>query len=586
VNRGVTYWADEEDRRILFTAGSWLYALDADDGTPVSSFGVRGRVSLLEGLGRDTASLFVISNTPGAIYRDVLILGTRVSENAGAAPGHVRAYDVRTGRIEWTFHTIPQAGEYGHETWPRDAFRSIGGANAWAGMSVDHDRGIVFVPTGSAAFDFWGGDRKGENLFANTLLALDAATGDRLWHFQIVRHDLLDRDLPAAPNLVTVRRGGRRIDAVAQITKTGHVFLLDRETGQPLFPLDTVAVPPSDLRGEEAFPWQVLPRRPPPFARQVFDEEVVTDISPEAHAEVAARLRRVRTGGPFVPPSTQGTLVFPGFDGGGEWGGAAVDPRTSVLYVNANEMPWILTMVDLASEGVTQSAGGRLFAANCAVCHGTDRTGNATSNIPSLVGIGARSSEAGILRILERGQGVMPAFPHLALEERNTLARFLIEPDATKPALSRNTPDTLDVPYSHTGYNRFLDPGGYPAVKPPWGTLTAIDLDRGELLWQVPLGEVPELTERGIPKTGTENYGGPAFTAGGLIFIAASKDEHIRAFDAATGEELWKAKLPAGGYATPAVYEAAGRQYVVIAAGGGKMGTASGDAYVAFALPE
>ncbi|RMH60065.1 MAG: pyrroloquinoline quinone-dependent dehydrogenase [Bacteroidetes bacterium] len=591
VNRGVVYWADGPDRRILFTAGSWLYAIDATTGRPVPSFGTGGRVSLKEGLGRNADDLFVIANTPGALYRDLLILGSRVSENADAAPGHLRAYDVRTGALVWRFHTIPQPGEFGYDTWPEDAYTYIGGANAWAGMTVDPGRGWVFVPTGSAAFDFWGGNRKGQNLFANTLLALDAATGRRIWHIQIVRHDLWDRDLPAPPNLVTVTHGGRRIDAVAQITKSGHVFLLDRETGEPLFPVEEIPVPPSDLRGEAVWPTQILPTKPPPFARQVFTEDLITDRTPEAHAAVRSRWAQVRSGGPFTPPSTQGTVIFPGFDGGGEWGGAAFDPETGWLYVNSNEMPWILTMVDLAPTEDSRPPGARLYAANCAVCHGADRAGDTAGVIPSLRDLGDRLQPSDVAQILQRGQGVMPAFGHLTPAETEALIAFLFDPEAAHapPADPPEAPALTDpraVPYSHTGYNRFLDPDGYPAVKPPWGTLNAIDLNRGTLVWQVPLGEFEELTAQGLPKTGTENYGGPIVTAGGLIFIGASKDEYFRAFDKTTGEELWKVKLPAGGYATPATYALDGKQYVVIAAGGGKMGTPSGDAYVAFALPD
>ncbi|HEX7072374.1 MAG TPA: PQQ-binding-like beta-propeller repeat protein, partial [Rhodothermales bacterium] len=340
VNRGLVYWEDGDDRRILFTAGSRLYALDAQTGAPIPSFGENGWVSLHTGLGPLSEGRFVLSNTPGVVFEDLLVLGTRVSEDAAAAPGYVRAFNVRTGEIAWTFHTVPHPGEYGYETWPEDAYTRIGGANSWTGMSVDVERGLVFIPTGSAAFDFWGGNRKGANLFANSILALDARTGKRVWHYQVVHHDLWDRDLPAPPNLVTVERNGRRIDAVAQITKSGHVFVLDRELGQPLFPVVEKAYPPSDLLGEEAWPTQPLPLKPPPFARQVLREEDLTDISPEANAYVRERFKGLRSQGQFVPPSREGTVIFPGFDGGGEWGGAAFDSTTGILYVNANEMPW------------------------------------------------------------------------------------------------------------------------------------------------------------------------------------------------------------------------------------------------------
>ena len=590
VNRGLMYWEDGDDRRIFVGAGSRLFALDADTGTPVPSFGSNGSVSLHLGLGERSEGRFVLANTPGVIYKNLLILGTRVSENADAAPGHLRAFDVRTGELVWTFFTVPRPGEYGHHTWPEDAWGRIGGANSWAGMSLDRERGVVYIPTGSAAYDFYGGNRHGANLFGNSILALDAATGERVWHYQVVHHDLWDRDLPAPPNLVTVIRDGRRIDAVAQITKSGHVFVLDRELGQPLFPVVERPFPPSDLRGEEAWPTQPLPLIPPPFARQEFREEDVTDISPEAHGAVLARFRQVRSGGQFVPPSLEGTMIFPGFDGGGEWGGAAFDSSTGILYVNSNEMPWILTMVDVdppQEVGTSAPLGERLFLLNCAACHGANREGNVAAGFPPLLDLHERLEPQEVLDLLHSGRGVMPSFQQLSEQEQDALVAFLFELEVEEgEARGEGMPASmaLDVPYAHTGWIRFLDPDGYPAVKPPWGTLNAIDLNAGEILWSVPLGEFPELTERGIPRTGTENYGGPVVTAGGLIFIAASKDEHIRAFDKATGEELWKHKLPAGGYATPATYTVDGTQYVVIAAGGGKMETKSGDAYVAFRL--
>lgn len=585
VNRGVVYWEDGDDKRLLFTAGEHLYALDARTGRPIPTFGDGGSVSLKEGLGRDMTGLFISSNTPGAIYKDLLILGTRVSEELPAAPGHVRAYDVRTGAVRWTFHTIPQPGEFGYETWPAGAHEYTGGANAWSGITVDEARGMVFVPTGSASFDFWGGNRKGENLFANSILALNAETGERIWHFQVVRHDIWDRDLPAAPNLVTIERDGRRVDAVAQITKSGHVFVLDRETGASLFPLEEIRVPASDLKGEEAWPTQILPAKPAPFARQQLTEADLTDLTPEAHEAVLRRFRQVRSGGQFVPPSKEGTIIFPGFDGGGEWGGAGFDPTTGILYVNSNEMPWILQMMDLdeAASQKTFTLGPRVYAANCSNCHGFGREGAPAHNVPALLDVRARFNKEQVRQIVGSGRGFMPSFGHLTQGEVDALVAYLFDEE---PPETTQVKFDFAVPYNHMGYNRFLDPNGYPAVKPPWGTLNAIDLNRGEILWQVPLGELPELTAKGIPPTGTENYGGPVVTAGGLIFIGATKDEMFRAFDKDTGELLWETKLPAGGYATPATYEVNGRQYVVIAAGGGKMGTPPGDAYVAFALPE
>jgi quinoprotein glucose dehydrogenase len=590
VNRGVVFWEGGDDRRILVAAGQRLYALDARTGKPVPSFGANGSVSLLEGLGRDVSNLYVLSNTPGAIYKDVLIVGTRVSEGPDpSAPGHIRAYDVRTGKIRWTFKTIPSPGEFGYDTWPKDAWTRVGGANAWSGISVDAARGLVFLPIGSAAFDFWGGNRHGANLFANTVLALKADTGERVWHYQLVHHDLWDRDPPAAPVLVTVQRDGRRVDAVAQVTKSSHIFLFDREKGTPLFPIEERPVPPSDLKGEAAWPTQPLPLAPPPFSRQRLTEADLTTITPAAQASVLAQFRKVRSNGQFVPPSTQGTVIFPGFDGGGEWGGSAFDEGTGLLYVNGNEMPWILTMVELKKGGTgPAAAGSRTYDRSCAVCHGGDRKGDAMKVFPSLVDVSKRLTREQVEQIIQHGKGVMPSFGSLTTAERKTLVAFLFgdaERPLERPDEEEEKPEETAL-YSHTGYNRFLDPDGNPAVKPPWGTLNAIDLNKGTIAWTVTLGELPELTRRGIPQTGTENYGGPIATAGGLLFIGATKDEKFRAFDRSNGRVLWETSLPAGGYATPATFAVNGKQFVVIAAGGGKMGTRSGDAYVAFALPE
>jgi quinoprotein glucose dehydrogenase len=596
-NRGVVYWAEGGDRRILFTAGQRLYALDAPTGRPIMTFGDSGSVDLGVGLGRnvpvDSAESasegYVIATSPGIVFEDLLIQGTRVGEDEGAAPGHVRAYDVRTGRVRWTFHTIPQQGESGSDTWPNDAWKTAGGANSWPGMSVDTRRGIVYVPTGSASPDFYGGNRKGANLYANTLLALDARTGRPIWHFQTVHHDLLDRDLPAAPNLLTVRHEGRTIDAIAQITKTGFVFLFERETGRPLFPVEERPVPATDLNGEASWPTQPVPAKPAPFARQTMTEADLTDLSPAAHEAALRRFRKLRNDGLFTPPSLKGSIVLPGFDGGGEWGGAAVDREAGVLYVNASDVPWIAAMRPMtlgALGGLTLGSGADVYSAFCAGCHGADRRGDG-DRVPPLSGVGARLSAAQIQAVIARGRGFMPGFRDLPEPERAAVADYLlgrparIRPNAAAPSAGSSSAS----PYRFAGYERWKDPDGYPAIKPPWGTLSAIDLNTGDYRWRIPLGEFPALTAKGLAPTGTELYGGPIVTAGGLVFIAAAQDEKLRAVDKATGKLLWEAKLPAAGYATPSTYAVGGRQFVVIAAGGGKLGSKSSDTYVAFALP-
>jgi quinoprotein glucose dehydrogenase len=575
VNRGVVYWADADDRRILFSAGRRLYALDARTGRPIRTFGDSGSIDLAEGLSREIGDAYLVATSPGAIYKDLLIQGMRVGEDEGSAPGDVRAYDVRTGAIRWTFHTIPHPGEFGHDTWPPHAWRSAGGANSWAGMSVDTVRGIAYIPTGSATPDFYGGDRVGANLFANSLIALDAATGRRLWHFQTVHHDLWDRDLPTAPNFVTVVREGARVDAAAQITKSGFVFLFDRTTGKPLFDVRERPVPRSDLKGERAWPTQPIPVKPAPFARQSITEADVTDLK---------RFRALNQGGFYTPPSREGTIVLPGFDGGGEWGGAAVDPVSGVLYVNASDIPWIAAMREAAriqpSAGAPRG-GAAVYAEACAACHD-----NQTRGAPSLQGVTQRRSRDEVRGIIDWGRGAMPSFAGLARAEKRAVLEYLGYPPVPDTGAYpwERTVATI-APYEFVGYERWRDSSGYPAVKPPWGTLSAIDLNTGEYRWRIPLGEFADLKARGIPATGTELYGGPIVTRGGLVFIAASQDAKFRAFDKNTGVLLWEAELPAPGYATPSTYAVRGKQFVVVAAGGGKLGSKSSDTYVAFALP-
>lgn len=585
LSRGLAFWTDGAEKRLLVSAGSFLYCLNADTGRPFNSFGQEGRVDLHDGFGRDVSGLFISANTPGIVYKDKLIIGARVSEALGAIPGHIRAFNVKTGAIEWIFHTIPHPGEYGYETWPEDAWQKSGGANAWSGLSLDEERGIVFVPTGSAAYDFYGGDRLGENLFANSVLALNADTGERIWHYQTVHHDLWDRDLPCPPNLVTVEHNGKRIDAVAQVTKSSYIFLFDRETGEPLFPIEEVPAPPSDLEGEKAWPTQPIPTKPPPFSRNRLEEKDLSQRTPEAAIYAKTRWRKFREGPPFVPPSRQGSVIFPGFDGGGEWGGGAFDPETGNLYINASEMPWVIEMLPFDNESKTSliAHGKSLYQAHCLSCHGEDLKGGVSVyTTPSLLGLKERMTGDTLIRRLQTGMGAMPSFAYLSDKEMEAVGAFLLEkPDRPIASVRSDWP----YPYYMNGYKRFHDPDGYPAITPPWGTLNAINLNTGEISWKVTLGNHEELDSLGANPTGTENYGGPVVTAGGLIFIAATMDEKIRAFDKKDGKLYWEAPLPAAGFATPATYMVEGKQYVVIACGGGKLGKNSGDAYVAFALP-
>jgi len=584
-NRGLMYWSDGSEARIYVAARHQFYSLDAKTGLPVEGFGNSGSIDLRDGLGRPAETLSVGLTTPGVVYGDLLIIGSVVSEGLPSAPGDIRAYDARSGELRWSFHTIPHPGEPGYETWPEDAWKLVGGANSWPGMALDEERGLVYAGTGSAAFDFYGSNRAGDNLYANSILCLKADSGELVWHFQAVKHDVWDRDFPAPPSLVRVVRDGRLVDAVSQATKSGHLFVLDRETGESLFPLEEIDVPASDVPGEQLAAKQVLPLKPPPFARQELTEELLTNRTPEARRAVLERFHKIRSGPQFTPPSREGSVVFPGFDGAAEWGGQAYDPETGLYYVNANEMAWILRLVEREKlDGAV--TGKRLYQRSCAACHLDDLSG-APPEFPSLIDIGERSSREGILKTVREGAGRMPGFSHLGDDRVEAIVRFL----STGKEVDLGGADVEASPYeldfTHDGYNKFLDPDGYPAVAPPWGTLNAIDLDKGEIAWSIPFGEFPELAAEGVTNTGSENYGGPIVTASGLLFIGATNlDKKFRAFDKASGDLLWETTLPASGNSTPAMYELGGRQFVVIGAGGGKSGAPSGGTYVAFALPK
>lgn len=587
-SRGVSYWSDGDDQRIFYTIGATLWCLDAKTGAPKQDFGKNGQLDLHTGFPEIAQNKFIISNTPGTIFEDLIIMPVRVSEGADAAPGDIRAFNVRTGELEWTFHTIPYPGEEGYETFPPDAYENeyVGGANNWAGMAVDEKNGILFVPTGSTAYDFYGGNRKGQNLYANCLLALDARTGKRLWHFQTTHHDIWDRDLPAPPNLMTISRRGKAIEVVAQVTKQGYVFVFDRITGEPIFPIEEMPVAPSALDGEELWPTQPFPTKPAPFARQSSDL-TKEDISPYAlnREELIAEFERYDTE-IYAPGSLNGAVLLPGYDGGAEWGGAAADPE-GILYVNANEMAWIHRMMEAPKEEELSnlSPGQKLYSTYCIGCHSADRNGNAVSNYPSLVNIEERRDKQFVNEIIKNGKGMMPGFTTLSTSDVQSLVAYLFGDEKQEVGQSETSKQTW-LPYRSEGYNKFLDQNGLPAIGPPWGTLSAIDLNTGEYVWQIPLGHEPELKKKGIDNTGVENYGGPVVTASGLLFIAATKDGYFRAFDKLTGKLLWETKLPAASFATPATYMVNGKQYIVLACGGTKLGTPEGNCYVAFALPD
>ena len=688
--RGLTYWHEGNETRLFAGVMNYLYALDPATGKPIASFGEDGRVDLRKQLRGDYTQQSIALTSPGVIYKDLIIVGGRNPETHPAPPGDIRAFDVRTGALRWSFHTIPHPGEAGYETWPAEAWKKSGAANNWAGMTLDAAQGIIYVPTGSAVFDFYGADRVGDDLYANTLLALDAATGKRIWHFQGVHHDIWDRDFPSAPALVTLTRTGKRIDALAQTTKQGYIYLFDRTSGKPLFPIEELPYPASDVLGEVTSPTQPKPIAPEPFARQILTQDMLTNRTPEAHKYVLDLFNSVRSNGQFMPFAVNKlTVVFPGFDGGAEWGGPAVDRRSNVLYVNANEMAWLGGLTETQTGG---TPGERAYGKLCSVCHGTNRQG-APPAFPSLIGIGKRQSDAEITLAIHQGKGRMPGFPNVDEAQMGSLMAFLksegvdaktessaqegkkemasalpAATDAEKansvggasygqhcaichgdglegiapsfPALlgmesrmtkqqtleiiqrgkgrmpgfnkladpelkalleylgiSENATNSVaaqdastagdELRYQFTGYRKFLDQDGYPAVSPPWGTLSAIDLNTGNFLWKIPFGEYPELAAKGMTRTGTENYGGPIITAGGVLFIGATIfDKKLHAYDSRTGKLLWETVLPFAGLATPATYMVDGKQYVVIATGGGRdPKSPSGGEYVAFTLP-
>lgn len=493
--RGLCYWQSEDgsEKRVFAPIRNFLYCLDAVTGELDENFGDGGIVDLAQSFDHDMEGLTFRLTSPAVVYKDIVMVGGGGGEGPyPAAPGHIRGYDARTGERRWIFHTTPRPGQFGHDTWPEDAWKRVGGTNNWAGMSLDAERGWLFASTGSPAFDYWGGDRLGQNLFGNCVIALNAETGERIWHYQIVHHDVWDYDLPAQPALITMKQGGRTIDAVCQVTKQSFLFFFDRETGEPIFPVEEVPIGKSEVPGEELWPTQPIPVKPPPVSRIVFDETQISKVSPEAEAYAKEIIATTDNGKIYVPPSLRGSMVHPGFRGGALWGGCCHNPEMNLLFVSSDE----------------------------------------NSN-----------------RIrLEKAKPEQPFEYWL--------------PERTK----------------------LRDPNGYPPIKPPWGYLTAVDLETGDFAWRVVNGEYPELTEQGIPKTGTPSHGGSIATAGKLVFMAGTFDKKLRAFDAETGEVLWEAQLDAGGFATPCSYAVNGKQYVVIAAGGGKGDSNSGDEYMAFSL--
>lgn len=599
MNRGVTYWAEGKDQRIIYTTGPIVLEVNVNTGRLISSFGKNGGINLAIGLDRDPKKLSVTPTSPVMIYKNLFFVGGAVNEET---PGHIRAFDVKTGVQKWIFHTVPYPGEAGYKTWQdKKAYKWVGSTNSWGGFSLDEKRGILYAPIGSPTNDFYGGNRLGKGLYGNCLVALNAVTGKLLWNFQNVHHDVWDMDLPTPPSLITVMHNGKKTDAVAQTTKTGFVFVLDRVTGKPIFPIIEKPVHTNtSLEGERLWPTQPFPVLPKPFARQTITEaDLNTLVSASSFQDIKRRFHTYRSDGIFTPPSVKGTLVFPGYDGGGEWGGGAVDPETNIMYINNNEMAWVLNMVknkEVKNSGKSNyttnlEAGKGLYMKNCMGCHGPQRLGG--GNYPSLIGVEKKYNTAQFFELLSTGRRMMPGFNQLTKTERLAIASFILnlKTEQKKPYSASETLAKSNIPpqqtYGFTGYNKFLTKDGYPAISPPWGTLTAINLNTGKQVWKIPFGEFEELKAKGIPTTGRENFGGPVVTAGGLLFIAATADGKFRAISKSSGKILFETDLPAAGSATPAVYSVDGKEYVVIACGGSKNKDVvkKSDTYVAFSLP-
>lgn len=602
VGRGVTYWEEGTDKRILLTAGDRLFALNAQTGVPIATFGEGGKVNLNVGMRGNPDKISVIPTTPGIIYEDLLILGTEVSELYGAEPGYVRAYNIRTGKLEWTFKTIPGPGEIGYDTWPKDAWKYVGGANNWGGMSLDAKRGMVFLATGSPTYDYYGADRTGKNYFGNSVVALDARTGTYKWHFQTIHHDLWDYDLPAPPNLITVVHDGKKIDAVAQTSKVGFLYVFNRETGVPLFPIEERPVPTSDIPGEQAWPTQPFVLKPAPYARQQFSREDLSNFSKGSHDSLLKRFDAFRYEGLFTPPSIQGTFMLPGSRGGSSWGGAAVDPGKGIIYVRSNNSPEIATLKLLEEQETSNESlynqGKVVYNNYCTNCHAADRNGD-EHGTPSLVGIHNRLKREDIIKKIKTGGGKMPAFASIIAGKEDAILSYLTEKEPSKTSRELNFIKEIqsnessnnaapkaakEVKYLNlTAYGYFSDASRRPGIKPPWGTLNAINLNTGEYEWTVTLGNQPDLQEKGGSITGTEGSAGPLVTAGGLVIIGGNRDKKLRAFDQQNGKLLWEVSLPGVANANPSTYHSNGKQYVAISVGGDK---ANPSGYVmAFALP-
>jgi quinoprotein glucose dehydrogenase len=623
--RGMNYWESKDgaDRRLIFTMNDYLQEIDAATGISIGTFGASGVVDLREGLGRDPATIGRIqSGTPGKIFENLVMLGSAPGEGYMSPPGDLRAYDVVTGALVWTFHTVPRPGEFGYDTWPKDAWKYVGAANTWGEITVDAERGIAYFPTGSPTYDYYGADRLGANLFGNCLLALDARTGKRLWHFQTVHHDLWDFDNNAAPQLTRIKQGGKSVDVVAMAGKTGFLYVFDRVTGTPIWPIEERTVPRSEVPGEQSWPTQPYPTQPPPFSRQVFtpaDIDPYPIVTNGAREAFKKRVAGARNMGLFTPIDFVDTVHLPGSNGGALFGYTAAEPEGHVYVIGQND-PGVLKLVKPTAASTT-APGQTVYLRECQACHGPDRAGTAVG--PTLLTLAGRMDASTLRSTIANGKGRMPAFPHISDVDLDALVGYLSVPAAGGRGRGAGSAPVFPAgPVVASGGAQARPPGGgrgrgarqYPEGvepfpqyvidaygligtmgKPPFTTLTKYDLNRGAIAWQVGLGDHPGLAALGVTGTGTTQMRSSMIvTAGGLLF-APGGDGKVRAFDTDSGKVVWTTALGAAIRGAPSMYEIEGRQYLLVAASGdiagagvppGGAATALPKGYVAYALRE